>query len=407
MILMTIWDEIKETRKKSGAKQANSMGVTKLYGGVTPEIVTFVEFSEMEDEVQQAIEEYVSTPPAKLNRELELGACDGILKYLIFNSYNQDRCGERNMSQRLGIPRSRLHDLLVSMEWNGIIERVGIGTTSPYSVRNFGKALKEGYLRLGGEEVSNLMKLLYRFQTIQDLVALSLNPSLPEAKPFTETHIEVLDKLIPLPPSPGMVEFVHAPFHPGRGDYSIFGLADYYVACNFIRWPMMGRLAQEVLMELDVPDEVTAEDVERGLRKVGEKYLRMVRMNIKPLLDMIHQYGFNEARRMIEKAYLRDKLLQQERDSIGRILPRRTSYRGDRLVEEEAVIPGHGLITLQTQELTPSHITLLVAVYRSTCNFAERSGVNPELVEICRKEASQLETCIELPPKQEQEGQES
>jgi hypothetical protein len=401
----TIWDEIMETRKKKMSEQASPMGVTKIYGGIPPDSATFVEFGEMEDEAQRAIEEYVSTPPGRINRELELGACDGVLKYLIFNSYNQDRCGERNMSQRLGIPRSRLHDLLVSMEWNGIVERVGVGTTSPYSVRNYGKALREGYLRLGRGEASKLMKLLYRFEAIQDLVALSLNPSLPEAKPITETHIEVLGRLVPLPPRPGMLEFVHAPFHPGCGDYSILGLADYYVACSFLRWPMMGRLAQEVLMELGVPEGVTAEEVERGLCSVAEKYLRMVRMNIKPLLELIQQHGFDEARRMIEKAYLRDRLLEQERDSTGRILPSRRSYMGDRLVEHEAVVPGHGVITLQTQELTNSHIRLLAAVYRSTCSFAEQAGVNPEVVEACREEASQLESYIE-PQVREERSQE-
>ena len=406
MIMMTIWDEIRETRKKNGPKQANPMGIRKLYGGISPEAATFIEFSDMEDEVQRAIEKYVSTPPGEINRELELGACDGVLKYLIFNSYSQNRCGERAMSQRLGIPRSRLHDLLVSMEWNGIIERVGIGTTSPYSMLNYGKALKEGYLKLSRGEVDNLMKLLYRFRSIQELVSLSLVPSLPDAKAFTETHIDVLAKLAPLPPSPGEVDFVHAPFHPGRGDYSIFGLADYLVACSFLRRPMMGRIAKEVMMELDVPDEVTVEDVERGLRTVGEKYLRMVRMNIKPLLDMIKQHGFNEARRMIEKAYLRDKLLQQEKDSMGRVIPRTTSFRGDKPVEAEAVIPGHGVITLQTQELTPSHITLLATVYRSTCNFAEQAGGDPQLIETCRKEAAQLESSVQPQPDQTQEEQE-
>ena len=166
----------------------------------------------------------------------------------------------------------------------------------------------------------------------------------------------------------------------------------------------MDRIAKEVLMELDVPDEVTAQDVERGLSRVGEKYLRLVRMNIKPLLDIIKQHGSNEARKMIEKAYLRDKLLQQKKDSTDRIIPRTTSFRGDKLVEEEAVIPGHGVITLQTQELTPSHIALLATVYRSTCNFAEQAGGDPQLIETCRKEAAQLESCVE--PEQDPEESE-
>jgi hypothetical protein len=401
---VTIWDEIRETRKEDGSSQANPMGLTNIYGSIPPESTTFVEFRGLEDEVQGAIEEYVSTPPSKITRELELKACDGILKYLIFNSYSQDRCGERTMSQRLGIPRSRLHDLLVSMEWNGIIERVGVGTTSPYSVRNYGKALAEGYLKLSREDVDNMLKLLYAFRSIGNLISLSLVPSLPEAKTFSRIHAEVLAKMAPIPPKPGEVDFVHAPFHPGRGDYSIFGLADYVAMVNFLRWPLMGGISKDVLMELDVPEEVSVDDIRRGLEIVGEKYLRLTRMNIKPLLDLVEEHGFEAARRMVEKAYLREKLLAQETDASGNNIPRRARFRGDKLVGQQAIVPGHGAVTLQTYELTPSHIRLLASVYRSACNFAQQAGGDAGLIETCREEAARLESCIETQTDQDDES---
>ena len=90
-------------------------------------------------------------------------------------------------------------------------------------------------------------------------------------------------------------------------------------------------------------------------------------------------------------------------DIRRRLLPSRKSYGEDRLVEHEAVAPGHGVITLQTQELTPSQITLLAAAYKSTCDFAEQAGANSGLVETCRKEASQLESYLQTQPYREQE----
>ena len=157
----------------------------------------------------------------------------------------------------------------------------------------------------------------------------------------------------------------------------------------------MGRISKEVLMELDVPEEVTIEDVRMGLKRVGEKYLKITRINIKPLLDLIEEHGFEVTRRMVEKAYLREKLLAQETDSSGNNIPRRAIFRGDKLVGQQAIVPGHGAVTLQTYELTPSHVRLLAGVYRSACNFAQQAGGDAQLIASCREEAERLESSIE------------
>ena len=128
---------------------------------------------------------------------------------------------------------------------------------------------------------------------------------------------------------------------------------------------------------------------------VAEKYLKLVRLRVRPLLNLLEKHGFNEGKMMVEKAYLKDKLLKQRTDSKGRKLPGREIHHGDKVLQVRAVVPGHGEVSMQTQELTPSHIRLLSSVYRATCNFAEISGGDKTLIEDCRKEASKLESYVE------------
>jgi hypothetical protein len=98
---------------------------------------------------------------------------------------------------------------------------------------------------------------------------------------------------------------------------------------------------------------------------------------------------------MIEKAYHKDKLLKQEKDSKGRGIPYHAVYKGDKTVQEDAVIPGHGYVSLQTEELTPTHIRLLANVYKAACSFVQHVGGDQELVKACVEEASQLESYVE------------
>jgi hypothetical protein len=202
------------------------------------------------------------------------------------------------------------------------------------------------------------------------------------------------------------VELIHMPFQPGVVSYFAPGLWDFYTVWQFLDSRFHGPLVSQVLMELDTPGKITAKSLETGLRTVGEKYLKLTQMKIKPVLILLKKHGFEEGKTMIEKAYHTDKLLKQEKDSRGRGIPRLAVYRGDEPVEEAAVIPGHGYVSLQTQELTPTHIRLLANVYRSACNFAQHVGANPDLIKTCRKEASQLESYVEPSPDEASEEQE-
>ena len=57
-----------------------------------------------------------------------------------------------------------------------------------------------------------------------------------------------------------------------------------------------------------------------------------------------------------------------------------------------AVVPGHGLVTRQTNRLTPSHVRLANSVYRAALRFAESLEVDPVLVGECREEIEFLDS---------------
>ena len=149
----------------------------------------------------------------------------------------------------------------------------------------------------------------------------SIVPSLPEAKHFSEASIRVVNRLHNPDHVDRLLQFIHTPFLPGQKAYYGIGYTDHVIVSLFLEWPFTGRLGQlvkDVLMELDVPDEATGEDFEQALCRVAEKQLRLVRLYIKPLLDLLDKHGFEDARKRIDKAYLKDKLFSQDRDSQGR-----------------------------------------------------------------------------------------
>ena len=407
---MSLWDEIDESRKKkpTWGTSPDRDGLRHFRRGLaTPYKLVFTEFRTIEDRARQAIEEYLSIRASKVSDGLERRACGAVLGYLIFHSHDLERCTEYQMSQRFSMPRARLRRLLSRMEWDGVIDSVGIGMSTPYRVINLGRAMKEGYLDLDSEEAEKFMKLeRRRVDSLPPRIRESLEPSLPDAKVFTEAEV-LIGNLLAKPDQ--IVELIHIPFQPGHINYYAPGLWDFFTVCEFLDSRFYDSLVSQILMELDTPHRITAEDVETGLRRVGEKYLKLTRMRIKPVLNLLKKYGFKEGKTMIEKAYLKDKLLKQEKDSKGRGIPKHAVFKGDRPVQEGAVVPGHGYVSLQTEELTPTHIRLLANVYKAACSFAQYVGGDSELVKACGEEASQLESYVE--PKldeaqEEHEGQE-
>jgi hypothetical protein len=279
------------------------------------------------------------------------------------------------------------------LEWDGIIESLGVGAYSPYQVINLGKAMKEGYLTLSEEEAKNLVRLPPREGWgWTGLVRDSLAPSLPESRLFTEATMVVYNDMVK---SDEEVTPIHVPFRPGHAVNYFPGYIDYFITFQFLRGGVFNTLVKDVLMELDIPGKATSKDYERALRIVAEKYLKLAQLTISPLLDLLEKHGFERGKEMIEKAYLRDKLLKEEVDPTGTRLPRLELHREGGLIDERIVVTGHGVVTQQTQELTPTHIRLTANAYRAACNFAQHVGGDPELVEKCRREALQLESYIE------------
>jgi hypothetical protein len=397
---MAIWSEIEDCRERKEFR--------KYFEGGPAENEVYVEFREMEDRAREAIEEYVSTPLPEIDRELELRVCDGILKYIFYNMRSLEYRCERTMAGRLGIPRTRLRRLLANMEWNGIVRKIMVGRSSPYVMDNVGKAIKEGYLTLSPTEAEMLVKISRGMNVLaRRRLLASVLSCLPGTDPWTDAYIETMNRLVS---TDRPIEQIHVPFWPGGVTSRNFGDSDMGIVDAFSRHIWNSSLVREVLFELDVPDEINPGDIERGLRNLGEKYLRLTRQMIRPLVALLEEHDIKDVSKMIEKVHARDKLLEAAEGAGGDFKgeaqvtsdiiyskPKgiRTSPKEDvpnYLGPEWAVIRGHGFVMNQTHELTPTDIRLVANVLRAACNFAEQTKGDPKLIEKCRNEASFLDS---------------
>ncbi len=392
---MTIWEELEEARKIDLSEKGE--GGLVFWGRDLKDVALergaeTVGFEDMEDQARLVVEEYVAAPASRINRDLEMAVCDVVLKYLIFNWEDENKRGERAISDALGIPRTRLRSLLQKMEWDGIVSSKGIGTTNPYAVLNLGKALGEGYLRLGPRDPGKLAKTGAR--PIESLFSRGLASSLPESEPFTDAFRQVFE-VFTTNDSPDIVK---VPFMPGKIHLHGKAFDESFLVRSFLGQGggYFGAMAREVLLELGVPESVTPEDVRAALVRIAGKRLRLTRQFMRPLIVLLEQNGYEKAIAVIEKAYLRDKLLKQAEDGDGRMVPRVGARIGEKTIWELAMVPGHGMVNNQTQELTPSHIRMAASIYRSACDFAEKVGVEEELVTNCRKEADEIESFLPI-----------
>jgi hypothetical protein len=376
---MSLWERLAESRKKQKIENYAD-------GGEVTDAL-FVDFKEMEDQAEAAIKEYLSRPLDKIDRELELKVCQGIVKYLLINFGRLENCGELAISENLGIPRSRLRKLLANMEWNGIVECIDVGKSAPYVVANVSKAMKEGYLALSEVELEKLVKISHSmgleapYRDPRSLLVEAIQSTLPNPEVFIEAFIRSA-KIYgnQMPPA----EQVHRPFNPATVTTYHTGFNDFQLVQKYLTWPFYGELLRDLLLELGVPDEVTDEELQNGLRKLGEKYLRLIELSLRPLYDEVSKLGFIEARKKIEKGLLRDRLLEMESPLSADI------YWGERLLEKRRILPRHGLVTLQTEELTPSHVRLAANILLAACRFAEFVRVDSSRVNDCSRKARAL-----------------
>lgn len=387
---MSLWERL--------AKSREGQKIDVYAHGGPVEGAPFVDFREMEDRAEEAIKEYLATPLEKASRELELRACDGIIKYLLMNFGNLESCGELAISENLGIPRSRLRRLLANMEWNGIIEGIDVGKATPYVVRNISKAMKEGYLSLTESEAEKLMKIIHSmhlaapYRDPRTLLIETVQSTVPSAGVFTETYLKGFKYALQSDPSP-VTEQVHRPFNPGTVTTYHPGYHDFQLIQSFVAWPFQGAIIRELMLELGVPEKVKEEQIKEGLRRLGEKYLRLTDLSLKPLYELINNFGYVEAKKRIEKGLLRDRLLETTEN-----VPRADVYWFDRLLEKRRIVPHHGLVTLQTEELTPNHVRLAANILLAACRFAHYMGVDPDKVEECSQKARVLLQAVQDKP---------
>ena len=378
---MSLWERLGKSREEQKID-------VYAHGGPV-EGAPFVDFREMEDQAEEVIKEYLATPLEKASRELELSVCDGIIKYLLMNFGNLESCGELAISESLGIPRSRLRRLLANMEWNGIIEGIDIGKATPYVVRNVSKAMKEGYLSLTESEAEKLTKIIHSmhlaapYRDPRTLLIETVQSTVPSPDAFTETFLRFFKYALQFTPSP-LAEQVHRPFNPGTVTTYHPGYHDFQLIQSFVTWPFQGAIVRDLMLELGVAEKVTGEQIKEGLCRLGEKYLRLTDLSLKPLYDLINNFGYVEAKKRIEKGFLRDRLLETEN------VPRADVYWGERLLEKRRIVPQHGLVTLQTEELTPHHVRLAANILLAACRFAKLVGVDPERVKECSHKAQAL-----------------
>jgi len=377
---MSLWERLSKSRETQKI-------AVYIHGGPV-EGASFVDFTEMEDRAEEAIKEYLAIPLEKASRELELKVCDAIIKYLMMNFGNLENCVEVIISERSGIPRSRLRRLLANMEWNGIIEGIDVGKATPYVVKNTSKAMKEGYLNLTENETEKIVKIIHSmhhaapYRDPRTLLIEAVQSTAPSADAFTETWLEAFKFALQSAP---IAEQVHRPFNPGAVTTYHSSYHDFQLIQSFVTWPFQGAIIRDLMLELGVPEKVTEEQIKEGLRKLGEKYLRLTELSLQPLYDLLINYGYVEAKKKIEKGILRDRLLETTEN-----VPRADAYWGERLLEKRRIIPRYGLVTLQTEELTPNHVRLAANILLAACRFAHHMGVDPKKVEECSRKAQVL-----------------
>ena len=376
---MALWKKLDEVEK----------GEIRFYAGGGPaEKEEYVEFPEMETEARNAIEAYTSTALNKVTREQELEVCNAILKYLMMSFGDLERCTENMISSMLGIPRSRLRKLLALMEWNEIIQSVPIGKASPYILHNIGKALAEGYLKFSPSEGEKLTKIYehmghaIHYPDPKAVIVSALQGTIPEPAILKKSRDWALKNL-----KPEKKEQVQRPFIPGAVTSFCTVPNDYHTVRKFLNGPGNAGILTDVLLELDVPDDVTEEQLREASKKVIEKYLRLVTVMMKPLHDII----------IAGKPYRTSKAsLKQEMLSGDKVI---TVMHGDVLLDKRVFDPEHGLVNLQTEHPNESHIILVSNILKAALRLARHANVDGKYI----KEAEEILIVFEA-TSQEGEG---
>lgn len=368
---MSLWRELDEIKP----------GEIRIYAGGGPgPIEEYVDFSEMEVGAREAIETYTGTAINDVTKELELSVCDAILKYLMISFGDLELCTENVISSRLGISRSRLRRLLAFMEWNEIIQSVPIGKASPYILLNISKAMSEGYLRLSPSEGEKLTKIYehmghaIHYPDPKAVIFSAMQGTVPEPLILKKSRDWAMSNL-----RPDKIEQIKCPFFPGAVTSFRTVPNDYHTIREFLNGPGNAGILTDILLELDIPEEVTEEDLMEASKRVVEKYLRLVTATMKPLYDVV------KAGKPFRtyKASMKQELLSGDKVA--------TFFYGDVLLDKRVFDPEHGLVDLHTEHPNKSHIILVSNILRAALRLSRHVNVDDRYI----KEAEEILNVLE------------
>lgn len=365
-----MWEEIDKARKE------------KYHENLKED---FIDFTEPEDESRTALQAYNSQ--AMPSKDVEMAACGAIIKYLISKHNWLDECTEARMTENLGLTRNKVRKLLGLMEWQEIVASIPVGKATPYVVRDLSKALKEGYVSFSKSEADKFTRILLHtswthsvlghFEPLQVIVEM-VHASIPNPAVTTRSFL-LGDKVFGKPfPNSGYAQ-IHRPFFPATVSSTNPGTDDYMLSFMFqmagiTRDFERANMVRDVLFEMNVPETLEEFDeaaFREALTRFASKNLRLSLLLTKPLYELVDQYGFDNARKKVEKWLYKDQKLQKAGGGGFSGLGIGYRYRLD---------PTMGQISSYTQEMTPGHVRFALNFVRAAIRLAQAAEVGEDNV---------------------------
>ena len=358
----------------------------------------------IDEEARRVLKEYLAV--AKPSRELEKRVMGIVLKYLILNCTNLEVCTELEMSKRLGIPRQRLRKLLGLLEWEEIIVSFEVGATKPYVAVDLSKAIREGYLSFTREEMEGLAKIIPWLDRISisrlDVEAEMYNPQsqifymLYQSIPSWDVYWRVFTQLwnLMLGRESGFFIYIppfKAPILQDEVKPSVEWMAeaagvfqDIKLLASVLDF-MHPLFVRDVLFELNVPDEVSEEQVEEAFTRLVEKYVKAVSKIFQPLCNLLKEYNISELKPVLDKWRSSEKAGRHlATGGLFGVKEMRWMVTGDYQFRGDWATP-----------VREEHVALALAILKAAGRVGEFIGISKETLSLLNKEISVLEKALE------------
>lgn len=233
---------------------------------------------------------------SQINEEVERRFCGIVCRYLLMNATFSTiyECAVSTMSENLGIPLDSLMKIINVLLNQNIVKRFKYGDNDVVIVVDFNKALEKGYIDLDSKEAPKLLRVIsetfygcYFFPlrvVMKELTDLLIKPHSLEATIDTlSLNLKDFNRRleVPLKYPREPYTFVATPINLLCSNYRI--ISDLLNFCDF----RTGGIAIDILLELNVPDQVTKEEVRKALKVLIEKRLKLLIKLLKPSMDSI------------------------------------------------------------------------------------------------------------------------